>query len=118
MKTTNRITTIGVLVAVTLAMILTTAGSALAAAPPVVGHGDGTTPFLCPAVGAGVLHHMPDAGALPNTDGKYTFLPGHNQAGAHANPNSFNTLSPGQTPGPGNGNSDWSPIWPQANPVP
>jgi hypothetical protein len=101
---------------IVLVVVIATSSIAMANPPEVVGHGDGTTPFLCPAVGAGILNHMPDAGEIPN--GNYTFLPGHNQAGAYANPNSFNTLSPGQSPGPGNGNSDWSPIWPQANPVP
>ena len=109
---------ISITLVIVLVGVIASTTVALAAAPPVVGHGDGTTPFLCPAVGSGVLNSPLGAGALPNTDGKYTFLPGHNQAGDHANPDSFNTLSPGQTPGPGNGNSDWSPIWPQANPVP
>lgn len=112
----NRARMIGVLAAVAMTAVLTTgAGTAFAVAPPVVGGEDGTA-FLCPAVGAGVLNHRPDAGVLPNTDGKYTFLPGHNQSGAHANPHAFNTLSPGETPGPGDGNSDWSPIWPPSNP--
>lgn len=112
----NRIRMFSVLVVLTMAAVLTTGVSAaFAVAPPVVGGEDGTA-FLCPAVGAGVLNHRPGAGVLPNTDGKYTFLPGHNQAGAHANPHSFNTLSPGETPGPGDGNSDWSPIWPPPTP--
>lgn len=84
---------------------------AAAAAPDVVGPDNGTA-FLCPDVGAGVLNHRPDAGQLAS--GGYTFLPGHNQAGANADANSNNTLGPGQSPGPGNGNSDWSPIWPPA----
>ncbi len=86
------------------------AGAALAGAPDVVGPGGDTDGFLCPAVGKGVLNHRPDAGVLPN--GNYTFLPGHNQSGAHANHNALNTMGPGDSPGPGNGNSDWSPIWP------
>jgi hypothetical protein len=66
--------------------------------------------FLCPAVGKGVLNHNPGAIVLPNDN--YSFFPGNNQAGMHANNNARNTLGPGASPGPGNGNSDWSPIWP------
>lgn len=109
----NRVRMIAIAVAL-IAVLAVGASTAFAAAPPVV-DGSGGTAFLCPAVGAGVLNHRPDAGSLPNTDGKYTFLPGHNQSGAHANPNSNNTLSPGETPGPGDGNSDWSPIWPPSD---
>jgi hypothetical protein len=97
-----------VLAAAVLMLLAISAVPASAAAPDVVGPGD--TAFLCPDVGAGVLNHRPDAGELGS--GGYTFLPGHNQAGAHANPNSNNTLGPADSPGPGNGNSDWSPIWP------
>jgi hypothetical protein len=90
------------------ALLLLGTGSALAAAPDVVGGGEG--PFLCPSVGAGYVNNHPDAGQLP--DGSYTFLPGHNQAGAHVNENGTNTLPASESPGPGDGNSDWSPIWP------
>jgi hypothetical protein len=93
---------------VVAAFLVLGSGTALAAAPDVVGPGNG--PFLCPSVGQGVTNHRPDAGQLP--DGSYTFLPGHNQAGANANENALNTLPASQSPGPGNGNSDWSPIWP------
>ncbi len=68
-------------------------------------------PFLCPAVGNETAATANgNFGAL--TDGKYTFLPGSNQAGANANINALNTQNP--TPGnvPGDGHSDWSPIWP------
>ena len=119
MRRTKRAGMVGMFVVVALAAILMVGvTSALAGPPPVVGPGDGTTPFLCPSVGKGVANNAdkkPTLGQLP--DGSYTFLPGHNQAGAHANPHAFNTLSPGESPGPGNGNSDWSPIWPQGNPV-
>ena len=108
MKKLTRI--VAILTLVTIG-ILSSASLAMAAAPPVDDGTDGSA-FLCPAVGAGVLNHRPDAGALPN--GNYTFLPGYNQAGDNANPNSNNTLGPGASPGPGNGNSDWSPIWPPA----
>jgi hypothetical protein len=107
---TRRHMKLGILAALTAlaALMLFGTGSALAAAPDVVGPGNG--PFLCPSVGQGVLNHTPDAGQLPN--GSYTFLPGNNQAGAHANANALNTLPASESPGPGDGNSDWSPIWP------
>jgi hypothetical protein len=114
MHLTRRSGTLALLVLVVVAAaLLVSAGAAIAAPPPVVDGSDGSA-FLCPAVGKGVLHHRPDAGALPNDN--FTFLPGHNQAGAHANPNAFNTLGPPDSPGPGNGNTDWSPIWPPAGP--
>ena len=64
---------LGIMVALTalVALMVLGTGSALAAAPDVVGPGNG--PFLCPSVGQGVLNHNPDAGQLPN--GSYTFLP-------------------------------------------
>jgi hypothetical protein len=71
----------------------------------------GPPAFLCPIVGN-------DTAATHNGQGWFgvnagwTFFPGNNQAGVHANPNSWNTLGPGASPGPGTGNSDWSPIWP------
>jgi hypothetical protein len=97
------------LAAMAIALLAFSASPAFAAAPPVVDGSSGTA-FLCPDVGAGVLNHRPDAGQLAS--GGYTFLPGHNQAGANANMNSNNTLGPGASPGPGDGNSEWSPIWP------
>jgi hypothetical protein len=68
--------------------------------------------FLCPAVGNATAAEANGQGwgSLPNEN--YTFLPGNNQAGNHANSNALNTEGPGQSPGPGNGNSNWSPIWP------
>jgi hypothetical protein len=101
---------LGILAALTAlaALMLFGTGSALAAAPDVVGPGDG--PFLCPSVGQGVVNNPHGAGQLPG--GSYTFLPGNNQAGAHANDNALNTLPAAQSPPPGGGNSDWSPIWP------
>ena len=99
---------LGILVALTALATLMVfgTGSALAAAPDVVGPGNG--PFLSPSVGQGVVHNPHGAGQLPGD--RYTFLPGHNQAGANAN--ALNTLPAAESPGPGNGNSDWSPIWP------
>lgn len=69
-------------------------------------------PFLCPAVGHGVLN-APNLGAFEIAAG-YSFFPadGNNQAGAHANEKAINPEGPGTSPGPGGGNSDWSPIWP------
>jgi hypothetical protein len=96
--------------AVLAAFMVFGAGAALAGAPDVVGPESDTDAFLCPAVGDGVLNHRPDAGELYSGD--RTFLPGHNQSGAHANSNALNTMGPGDSPGPGNGNKDWSPIWP------
>jgi hypothetical protein len=66
--------------------------------------------FLCPAVGDGVANAPFDS--FPIASGDYSFIPGNNQAGAHANNNGVNTLGPGASPGPGDGNTDWSPIWP------
>ena len=92
--------------ALSFAAMAATAGIASAAQPD----GPATGPsgqFLCPAVGQGVPHAT---GTLAS--GQQTFLPGNNQAGAHANANALNTANPGTTAGPGAGNSDWSPIWP------
>jgi hypothetical protein len=106
-----------VVAAVACAAVLTTAGIASAAKPD----GPATGPqgqFLCPAVGDGVIaadaangdHSEVNTGTI--NSGQQTFLPGNNQAGAHANDNSLNTDNPDTTAGPGGGNSDWSPIWP------
>ena len=48
-----------VLAVAIVALLAFSAVPAAAAAPPVV-DGSGGTPFLCPAVGAGVLNHRPD----------------------------------------------------------
>ena len=112
MRSTRRAGMVTMFVVTALAAILLVGVASAIASPPPVVDGSGGTAFLCPAVGEGVLNHRPDAGALPNDN--YTFLPGHNQAGANANPMAFNTLGPPASPGPGNGNSDWSPIWPPA----
>jgi hypothetical protein len=71
-------------------------------------------PFLCPAVGNATAAEANGKGwgSLAETDGSFTFIPGNNQAGANSNPNAHNTLGPNDSPGPGDGNSDWSPIWP------
>ncbi|HLA82370.1 MAG TPA: hypothetical protein VJP78_12255 [Thermoleophilia bacterium] len=90
------------------AVLLIGLSSALAVAPPVA-DGEGGTAFLCPAVGG------PNAGG-PLPGGQNTFLPGHNQAGLHANYHGWNgNGGPGDSPGPGNGNSNWSPIWAPAD---
>jgi hypothetical protein len=95
-----------VMVGVSLVAVVATAGIASAAQPD----GPATGPsgqFLCPAVGQGVPHAT---GTLAS--GQQTFLPGNNQAGAHVNANALNIANPGTTAGPGNGNSNWSPLWP------
>lgn len=87
--------------AAVVAVTLGTAGAAQAA------------PFLCPVVGAGTQNN-PDKGPTATIAPPvgYSLLPGKNQAGAHANPNAFNTQNPDNPDaGPG-GNPDFSPIWP------
>lgn len=79
----------------------------------------GEEAFLCPIVGDGVVNadsHNGDNGVenigpLPGSGGA-SFLPGNNQAGANSNTTAHNPEGPGTSPGPGDGNSDWSPIWP------
>jgi hypothetical protein len=110
------IRTMGLLAAIAVA-VLAMSASALAAPPDVVGPENGS--FLCPVVGDGVTNadvHNGDNGVatigpIPGS-GDQSFLPGHNQAGATSNPTAHNTQGPGTSPGPGDGNSDWSPIWP------
>jgi hypothetical protein len=109
----------------TLAVVAMTVGAFAAtqsialAAPPDGPATDGA--FLCPAVGDGVKNadeHNGDNGVStigPIASG-WSFLPGNNQAGAHANDGAWNTDGPGTSPGPGGGNSDWSPIWPDPTP--
>ncbi len=102
-----------VLVIATLVVggMVATQGTALAA-----------DPFLCPVVGDGVANADANNGdngvalinggaPLPGSDA-FSFVPGNNQAGTNSNPLAHNTLGPGASPGPGDGNSDWSPIWP------
>jgi hypothetical protein len=50
----------------------------------------------------------------PIASGDQSFLPGNNQAGAHANGEALNTDGPGTSAGPGDGNADWSPLWPNS----
>ena len=81
----------------------------------------GSEPFLCPIVGDGIANAdahngnsgFTNLGILPGS-GDYSILPakGNNGAGANSNPNAHNTFGPSDSPGPGNGNRDWSPIWP------
>ena len=96
------------LAAAMLALLAFSVAPAAAAAPTVVDGSDGTA-FLCVDAGLGVLNNH-GGNVLPS--GGVTFLPGHNQSGAHANANSYNADSPALSEGPGNGNRDWSPIWP------
>ncbi len=75
--------------------------------------------FLCPIVGDGVstadAHNgdngISNIGPLPGS-GDASLLPGNNQAGAHADASALNPEGPAISPGPGDGNLDWSPIWP------
>jgi len=89
-----------------LALAIMGTGSVAMAAPA----------FLCPVVGDGVLNadsHNGDNGVSAITPPVGTsLLPGKNQAGAKANWHAYNTLGPDASPGPGGGNSDFSPIWP------
>src|SRR5665648_789264 len=73
-----------ILLAALLAMLVFTVAPAAAAAPGVVNGDDGTA-FLCVNAGLGVLNNH---GGVVLPSGGVTFLPGHNQAGAHANSNS------------------------------
>jgi hypothetical protein len=75
--------------------------------------------FLCPIVGDGVDNAddqngdngVSNIGPLEGS-GDASLLPGNNQAGAQVPTNALNTQGPDDSPGPGDGNSDWSPIWP------
>jgi hypothetical protein len=98
---------ISVLLALSLVVVGMLTTTSVVAADPA---------FLCPVVGDGVLNadaHNGDHGVSAITPPVGTsLLPGNNQAGAKANWHALNTLGPGASPGPGNGNRDWSPIWP------
>jgi hypothetical protein len=108
--------------------------SVVGADPPPKDPFLGPPAFLCPAVGnANAAAHngqgwFPIAvgnanaaahngqGWFPIASGDYSFFPGNNQAGAHANGNGYNAEGPGASPGPGGGNNEWSPIWPGGPP--
>jgi ABC-type sugar transport system substrate-binding protein len=104
-------------VAAIVAAMAAMQASALAA-PPEGPVGPDNGAFLCPAVGHGVENadaNNGDHGVSvigPIASGDQSFLPGNNQAGANANPSGWNAEGPGSSPGPGDGNSEWSPIWP------
>jgi len=115
----RRITRKLILLAAVVAAFAAMQGAALAApGDGPVGPGDGA--FLCPAVGDGVAHAsevnddngVQTIGQIASED--YSFLPGKNQAGANANGSAQNAEGPESSPGPGGGNSEWSPIWPAA----
>ena len=103
--------------------LVVAAGPAAVALTATSGVAFGADPFLCPIVGDGVTNAdahngdngVFDIGPLPGS-GDASILPAgggdKDQAGANSNPNGHNTLGPGASPGPGDGNSDWSPIWP------
>ncbi len=113
----RRIRHVVVIATLVVGGMVATQGAAFAGPPDGPAFGPNGE-FLCPAVGnANAADHNGQGwGALPN--GNFTFLPGNNQAGANANSKALNTLNPPDSPGPGNGNSDWSPIWPGSNPNP
>ncbi len=97
--------------------MVATQAAALADAPDVVGPGGDA--FLCPIVGDGVPQAVDDGHAggvfiLDRLPGGESIIPGHNQAGATSNPAGHNADRPGDSPGPGAGNSGWSAIWPAA----
>lgn len=104
-----------VVLGVVVGVFLATQAVALA-----VTAGDGV--FLCPAAGnaTAAAHNGQGWMELGGDPGKFSFAPGNNQAGLHVprdNP-PLNTQNPGDSPGPGGGNSDWSPLWPGNNAVP
>jgi hypothetical protein len=105
------------LLAAVAAALVAMQASALAA-PPEGPVGPENGAFLCPAVGDGVeiadAHNGENGVSVigPIASGDQSFLPGNNQAGANSNVTAHNTEGPGSSPGPGDGNSDWSPIWP------
>lgn len=64
--------------------------------------------FLCPVVGDGVSNaDAIDSFAIASGT---SFLPGNNQAGAHADSSSYSSEGPGTSDGPGD--PDYTPIWP------
>jgi hypothetical protein len=117
-----------VLVVATFVVGAMVATQGVAFASPSDGPAEGPNgEFLCPAVGDGVKNadsHNGDNGVAlindgnPIGSGDFSFLPGNNQAGTNANSKALNTENPPDSPGPGGGNSDWSPIWPADNPDP
>lgn len=122
----KRIRQVLVIATVVLGAMVATQAAAFASPPDGPAKGPNGE-FLCPAVGDGVANADVQNGdngvALINDgnpigSGDFSFLPGNNQAGAHANSKALNTENPDASPGPGGGNSDWSPIWPADNPDP
>lgn len=95
-----------------VAVLVLTAGTAASAA------------FLCPVVGDGVINAANTHGAevsgdhgvvVIGPDVGTSILPGKEQAGANSNPmahNPYGPNDPNASPPPGNGNYEWSPIWP------
>ena len=102
---------VSILLVLSLVIVGMLATASMVAADKPEGPVGPPSAFLCPVVGN-------DNAAAHNgqewfgVNAGWSFLPGNNQAGAKANPNAHNTEGPGVSPGPGNGNSDWSPIWP------
>ncbi len=99
--------------------LMVAAGAVTVALAGTSGVAFGAEPFLCPIVGDGVATASDNGAAITNLgelpgSGDYSILPagGDNQAGANADESALNPEGPGTSPGPGDGNSDWSPIWP------
>jgi hypothetical protein len=114
----RRIISILLVLSLVVVGMLTTV-SMVAADPPPKDPFLGPPAFLCPAVGndnAADKNGKAVSGDWFPIAAGWSFFPGNNQAGAHANDHSYNTEGPGTSPGPGGGNSEWSPIWPGGPP--
>ena len=108
-----RVLTGAVLLAIGMLVTVVGAPSASADDTGVGGGGE----FLCPIVGDGVLiadvsngdNGVSTIAPAPGV----SLLPGHNQAGNHANSNALNDSPPNDpNAGPGGGNSGFGAIWP------
>ena len=100
------------MIAILLGVLLAFTYVAAAADGPV---GPDNGVFLCPIVGIGVLNADANNGdngvSVITPPAGTSFLPGNNQAGAHANHNAYNGLGgPGPDNNPGH-NPNFTPIW-------
>jgi hypothetical protein len=108
---------ISILLVLSLVMVgMLATVSVVGADPPPKDPFLGPPAFLCPAVGNANAAAHNGQGWFPIASGDYSFFPGNNQAGLHANENGYNAEGPGASPGPGGGNNEWSPIWPGGPP--
>ena len=110
----RRITRKLILLVAVVAAFAAMQGAALAAPGPDSPSNDDAGGFLCPSVGDGALEHGNVGAFEVGDDGIVSFLPagGKNRAGARANSTAQNDEGPATAPPPGDGNSGWSPIWP------